>query len=36
MDQVPNGLALYLNKASAEKMGVTIPKALLDKAAQVF
>ena len=36
MDQVPNGLALYLNKDSAAKMGVTIPKALLDKAAQVF
>ena len=36
MDRVPNGLALYLNKASAEKMGVTIPKTLLDRAAQVF
>jgi putative ABC transport system substrate-binding protein len=36
MQDVPNGLSLYLNKASAEKMGVTIPKTLLDKAAQVF
>ena len=36
MQDVPNGLSLYLNKASAEKMGVTIPKSLLDKAAQVF
>jgi len=32
----PDTLALYLNKASAEKMGVTIPKALLERAAIVF
>jgi putative ABC transport system substrate-binding protein len=32
----PDTLGLYLNKASAEKMGVTIPKALLEHAAIVF
>jgi putative tryptophan/tyrosine transport system substrate-binding protein len=32
----PDTLGLYLNKASAEKMGVTIPKALLEQAAIVF
>ncbi len=36
MDQVPNALALYINKASAEKMGVTISPELLKSAAQVF
>jgi putative ABC transport system substrate-binding protein len=36
MDQVPGALALYINKASAEKMGVTVPPDLLKKAAQVF
>jgi ABC-type uncharacterized transport system substrate-binding protein len=36
MDQVPNGLALYINKASAEKMGVSISPELLKSAAQVF
>jgi putative ABC transport system substrate-binding protein len=36
MDQVPNALALYINKASAEKMGVTISPDLLKSAAQVF
>jgi putative ABC transport system substrate-binding protein len=36
MDQVPGALALYINKASAEKMGVTISPDLLKKAAQVF
>jgi putative tryptophan/tyrosine transport system substrate-binding protein len=32
----PDTLGLYLNKASAERMGVTIPKALLEHAAIVF
>ena len=32
----PGTLGLYLNKASAEKMGVTIPKPLLERAAIVF
>jgi putative tryptophan/tyrosine transport system substrate-binding protein len=36
MDQVPNALSLYVNKASAEKMGVTIPPEMLKRAAQVF
>ncbi len=36
MDQVPGALALYINKAAAEKMGVTISPELLKTAAQVF
>ncbi len=36
MKDIPNALALYLNKASAEKMGVTLPPALLARAAIVF
>jgi putative tryptophan/tyrosine transport system substrate-binding protein len=36
MDQVPNALGLYINKASAEKMGVTVPPELLKRAAEVF
>ena len=36
MENVPNSLGLYINKASAEKMGVTIPSDLLKKAAHVF
>jgi putative ABC transport system substrate-binding protein len=36
MDQVPNALGLYINKASAEKMGVTEPPELLKRAAEVF
>ncbi len=36
MKDLPGSLGLYLNKASAEKMGVTIPPELLRKAAQVF
>jgi putative tryptophan/tyrosine transport system substrate-binding protein len=36
MKDIPNGIGLYLNKASAEKMGVTIPKSVLDRAATVF
>lgn len=36
MDQVPDALALYINKASAEKMGVSISPELLKSAAQVF
>lgn len=36
MENEPNALALYVNKESAEKMGVTIPPELLAKAAQVF
>jgi putative ABC transport system substrate-binding protein len=36
MKDLPNSLGLYVNKASAEKMGVTIPADLLSKAAHVF
>jgi putative tryptophan/tyrosine transport system substrate-binding protein len=36
MKDIPNGVGLYLNKASAEKMGVTIPKSLLDRATTIF
>ena len=36
MKDIPNGISMYLNKASAEKMGVTIPKSVLDRAATVF
>jgi putative ABC transport system substrate-binding protein len=36
MKNDPSYLGMYLNKASAEKMGVTIPKAVLDRAAVVF
>ena len=36
MKDLPNSLALYVNKTSAEKMGVTLPPALLKRAAQVF
>jgi putative ABC transport system substrate-binding protein len=36
MENVPNALALYINKASAQKMGVTVPPEMLKKAAQVF
>jgi putative tryptophan/tyrosine transport system substrate-binding protein len=36
MKDIPNATGLYLNKASAEKMGVTIPSSLLDHAATVF
>lgn len=36
MKDAPGYLGMYLNKASAEKMGVNIPKALLDRAATVF
>jgi putative ABC transport system substrate-binding protein len=36
MRDIPNATGLYLNKASAEKMGVTIPSSLLDHAATVF
>jgi putative ABC transport system substrate-binding protein len=36
MKDTPNGIGLYLNKASAEKMGVTIPKSVLDRAATIF
>jgi len=32
----PNALALYVNKAAAERMGVTLSPALLGRAAQVF
>jgi len=32
----PNGLGLYLNKTSAEKMGVIIPKSVLDRAVTIF
>lgn len=36
MKDIPDSLGLYVNKASAEKMGVTIPPDLLSKAAHVF
>ncbi len=36
MKDLPNSLGLYINKASAEKMGVTISPELLQKAAHVF
>ena len=36
MKDTPNGIGLFLNRASAEKMGVTIPKPLLDRAAIIF
>jgi putative ABC transport system substrate-binding protein len=36
MKDIPGSLGLYVNKASAEKMGVKIPPELLSKAAQVF
>ena len=36
MKDLPNSLALYINKKSAEKMGVNIPPELLKKAAKVF
>jgi putative ABC transport system substrate-binding protein len=36
MKDQPGSLGLYINKASAEKMGLTIAPDLLKKAAQVF
>jgi putative tryptophan/tyrosine transport system substrate-binding protein len=36
MEDEPNSLALYLNKDSAEKMGVSIPPEVLKRAAKVF
>jgi putative ABC transport system substrate-binding protein len=36
MKDLPDSLGLYLNKASAEKMGVTLSPDLLSKAAHVF
>jgi len=36
MNDVPGSLGLYINKSSAEKMGVTVPPELLKKAAHVF
>jgi putative tryptophan/tyrosine transport system substrate-binding protein len=32
----PKSLSLYVNKASAEKMGVTVPQSVLDRAAHIF
>jgi putative ABC transport system substrate-binding protein len=32
----PKSLSLYVNKKSAEKMGVTIPQSLLSRAAHVY
>jgi len=32
----PKALSLYVNKASAEKMGVTVPQSVLDRAAHIF
>ncbi len=36
MKDQPNSLGLYVNKSSAEKMGVKIPPQILQRAAQVF
>jgi putative tryptophan/tyrosine transport system substrate-binding protein len=36
MKDIPGSLALYVNKASAEKMGVTLKPELLKRAAHVF
>ncbi len=36
MEDIPESLGLYINKASAEKMGVKVPPELLAKAAHVF
>ena len=36
MKDLPNSLALYVNKDSAEKMGVKLSPAILKRAAQVF
>jgi len=36
MKDLPNSLALYVNKESAAKMGVKLSPALLKRAAQVF
>jgi putative tryptophan/tyrosine transport system substrate-binding protein len=36
MKDLPDSLGLYVNKTSAEKMGVTIPPDVLAKAAHVF
>jgi len=32
----PKSLSLYVNKASAEKMGVAVPQPVLDRAARIF
>jgi putative tryptophan/tyrosine transport system substrate-binding protein len=32
----PKSLSLYVNKASAEKMGVAVPQSVLDRAAHIF
>jgi putative tryptophan/tyrosine transport system substrate-binding protein len=36
MEDEPGSLGLYINKASAEKMGVDIPSEMLAKAAHVY
>jgi putative ABC transport system substrate-binding protein len=36
MKDDPKSLSLYVNKASAEKMGVTVPQTVLSRAAHVF
>lgn len=36
MKDDPKALSLYVNKASAEKMGVTVPQSVLSWAAHVF
>jgi ABC-type uncharacterized transport system substrate-binding protein len=36
MEDEPNALGLYINKESAEKMGISIAPELLKKAAKVF
>jgi putative tryptophan/tyrosine transport system substrate-binding protein len=36
MEDEPGSLGLYINKASAEKMGVSVPPEMLAKAARVY
>jgi putative ABC transport system substrate-binding protein len=36
MTKLPDALSLYVNKAAAEKMGVTVPPEMLKRAAHVY
>jgi len=36
MKDDPSSLSLYVNSASAAKMGVTVPQSVLSRAAHVF
>jgi putative ABC transport system substrate-binding protein len=36
MKDDPKALSLYINKASAEKMGITVPQSVLSQAAHIF